>query len=292
MLFRSEEEVSCESATEPDEDLAPKPLTTRGLLDASTRNLNMETTLKYNLLEERKEDQKINDWKSFPGLSFIISQARRLIKTGDLTKMEDIVKAMEGHRSQQTAPIVASIAIIVSKNIESRNSRLNQSVNRRLTEVTLWDVELVSSSETWPTRRYYSFPSLFPTSTERIEAKKAVHGYLGRIASREMDLFFSQAEMKRLAHRHEGVWIAPTRSTFNSYLPDIYPELPYLIHQNSPLAWSILTLIHRNQDHSPLQRSSTNLHRQKNTLYLESLRYAVILHAKKILKTIEDNCMK
>ena len=107
-----------------------------------------------------------------------------------------------------------------------------------------------------------------------------------------MDLFYSQSEMRRLAHRHEGVWIAPTRSTFNSYLPDIYPELPYLIHQNSPLAWSILTFIHRNQDQSPLQRSSTNLHRQKNTLYLESLRYAVILHAKKILTTIENNCMK
>ena len=75
----------------------------------------MEATLKNNLLEERKKDQKTIDWKSFPGLSFIISQARRFIKTGDLTNMEDIVKAMEIHRSQQTTPIVASIAILISK---------------------------------------------------------------------------------------------------------------------------------------------------------------------------------
>ena len=116
-----------------------------------------------------------------------------------------------------------------------------------------------------------------------------VHGYLGRMASREMEQFFTEAELRRLAHQYDGVWIAPTRST---YLPDIFPEMPYIVHQNSTLAWAILMYIHKQQDQSPLKRSSTSLHRQKNTLYLESLRYAVILHAKRILKTLEDNCMK
>ena len=37
--------------------------------------------------------------------------------------------------------------------------------------------------------------------------------------------------------------------------------------------------IHRKQDENPVGRSSTNLHRQKNTLYLESLRYGIILQA-------------
>ena len=50
--------------------------------------------------------------------------------------------------------------------------------------------------------------------------------------------------------------------------------------------------IHRKQYENPVGRSSTNLHRQKITLYLESLRYGIILHAKRILKTIEDGCMK
>ena len=89
-----------------------------------------------------------------------------------------------------------------------------------------------------------------------------------------------------------GVWIAPTRSTFKSYLPDVFLEKPYVIHQNSPLAWSILSYIHQKQDETPLKRASTNLHRQKNTLYLESLKYGMILHAKRILRTIEDGCMK
>ena len=94
--------------------------------------------------------------------------------------------------------------------------------------------------------------------------------------------------MKRIAHYENGVWIAPTCSIFKSYLRDIFPERPYIIHQNSPLAWAILMYIHRQQDKTPLQRASTNLHRQKNTLYLESLRYGVILHAKCILRVIEE----
>ena len=68
--------------------------------------------------------------------------------------------------------------------------------------------------------------------------------------------------------------------------------MPYIIHQNFPLAWAILMYIHKQQDHIPLKRPSTSLHRQKSTLYLESLRCGVILHAKRILKTLEDNCMK
>ena len=75
-------------------------------------------------------------------------------------------------------------------------------------------------------------------------------------------------------------------------LPDVFPEKPYLIHQNSPLAWSILSYIHQKQDETPADRASANLHKQKNTLYLESLKYGMILHAKRILRTIEDGCMR
>ena len=96
-----------------------------------------------------------------------------------------------------------------------------------------------------------------------------VHGYLGYKASKEMEQFFTTRELKRIAHYEEGIWIAPTRSTFKSYLPDIFPERPYIIHQNSPLAWSILAYIHQKQDKVPAERASTKLHRQKNTFYLK-----------------------
>ena len=132
---------------------------------------------------------------------------------------------------------------------------------------------------------------LFRDPEHMIETKMIVHGYLGYKASKEMEQFFTHGELRRIAHYEDGIWIVPTRSTFKSYLPDVFPEKPYIVHQNSPLAWSILTYIHKKQDEIPVGRASTNLHRQKNTLYLESLKYGVILHAKRILKTIEDGCM-
>ena len=156
----------------------------------------------------------------------------------------------------------------------------------------LWDTPVITSRDTWSSRHKYSFIQIFSDPEEMLETKMIVHGYLGNKASREMEQFYSEGELKRIAHYENGVWIAPTRSTFKSYLPDIFPERPYIIHQNSPLAWAILMYIHKQQDETPLQRPSTNLHRQKNTLYLESLRYGVILHAKRILRIIEDSCMK
>ena len=40
---------------------------------------------------------------------------------------------MEVHRNQQTAPIVASIAILLNEKIETLNYRLNQPIGKRLT---------------------------------------------------------------------------------------------------------------------------------------------------------------
>ena len=41
-----------------------------------------------------------------------------------------------------------------------------------------------------------------------------------------------------------------------------------------------------------MRSPSANLHKQMNTLYLESLKYGLILHAKRILRTIEGGCMR
>ena len=40
----------------------------------------MEGVLKYNILA-KKEDKKIDGWKSYPGLATIISMAREIIET-------------------------------------------------------------------------------------------------------------------------------------------------------------------------------------------------------------------
>ena len=119
---------------------------------------------------------------------------------------------------------------------------------RAIGDVILWDTPVITNKDAWPTRQKYSFMQIFKDSEEMLETKMIVHGYLGNKASKEMEQFFSHGELKRIAHYENGIWIAPTRRTFKSYLPDIFPERPYIIHQNSPLAWSILMYIHRKQD--------------------------------------------
>ena len=66
---------------------------------------------------------------------------------------------------------------------------------------------------------------------------------------------------------------------------------PYIIHQNSPLAWAVLIYIHYQQNESMRMRPSTNMHKQQASLHLQSLKFGVILHARKISKTLEERCV-
>ena len=141
------EEISCESTTEPREDLDPRPVKRRGRLDPGNRVPDIELTVEYNLLEERKVDRMIQEWKSYPGMSHIICQARQIIQNGDQT-IENLVETMKGHESQQSAPIVASIATLLGQNISSKHVRLKQSISIELADMMLWDVRLVTSKET------------------------------------------------------------------------------------------------------------------------------------------------
>ena len=196
---------------------------------------------------------------------------------------------MQVHESQQSAAVVATIAVLVGNKL---SEKIDKEIREAIGDVITWDVPLVNSDNDWPKRKKYTPRSMFSSSEDFSQMKMVVHGYLGLKASKEIEQFLTTGELRRIAHYVDGVWIAPTRSTFKSYLPDVFPEKPYVIHQNSPLAWSILSYIHQEQDETPLKRASTNLHKQKNTLYLESLKYGMILHAKRILRTIEDGCMK
>ena len=95
---------------------------------------------------------------------------------------------------------------------------------------------MIKDDSSWPKRQKYSFMKIFSTLKEANDLKAIVHGYLGSKASSELEQFMSESELRRTAHKENGIWLAATRSTFHSSRPDLFPEKPYLIHQNSPLA--------------------------------------------------------
>ena len=131
----------------------------------------------------------------------------------------------------------------------------------------MWDVPVIKGEDDWPRRKKYSTKIIYENEEDKKNTKLIVHGYLGQKASKEMEQFHTEGELRRIAHYEDGVWIAPTRSTFKSYLPDVFPEKPYIIHQNSPLAWSLLSFIHQQQDTFPARNPSASKLTQANEYF-------------------------
>ena len=146
----------------------------------------MEGLIKYNMLA-KKEDRKISSWKSYPGLATIISMAREIVETGEKKQIEKLVKLMQGHESQQSATIVATIAILVGNKMDTEGISLSEERRRAFGDIMLWDTPVITNGDTWPLRQKYTFVQIFSDPEEMLETKMIVHGYLGNKASREMD---------------------------------------------------------------------------------------------------------
>ena len=163
--------------------------------------------------------------------------ARDMMENGNKDHTSELATLMQCHESQQSAAIIATIAIIIGNKMNAEEMDIDERYRRAIGDVILWDTPVITNKDAWPSRQKYSFMQIFKDPGEMLETKMLVHDYLGNKASKEMEQFFSHGELKSIAHYENGIWIAPTRSTFKSYLPDIFPERPYIIHQNSPLAW-------------------------------------------------------
>ena len=110
--------------------------------------------MEYNLLEEGKDDKMILEWEQDSDMYYIISEARHMIQTGELSEIESVVKLMKRQENQHSAPVIASIATLLGYSIVTRNLGVKQSVSTGLANIILWDVKLITSKDTWPTRRH------------------------------------------------------------------------------------------------------------------------------------------
>ena len=77
---------------------------------------------------------------------------------------------------------------------------VSEGCRKALGDIMLWDIPVITNGDTWPLRQKYSFMQIFSDPEEMLETKMIVHGYLGNKARREMEQFFSEGELKRIAH--------------------------------------------------------------------------------------------
>ena len=128
---------------------------------------------------------------------------------------------MQSHESQQSATVVSTIAILVGNKLDKN---VDAEYREAIRDIIMWDTPVIKNKDDWPSRRKYTPNRLFENKEDMTETKIIVHSYLGSKASKEMEQFFTEGELRRIAHYEDGVWIAPTRSTFKSYLLDVFPE--------------------------------------------------------------------
>ena len=76
------------------------------------RRPDIEEVIKYDPLERKKQEGQLREWKSYSGMAKIIKEARDIIRTNQITWIEELINLMKGHESQQSARLVASIAIL------------------------------------------------------------------------------------------------------------------------------------------------------------------------------------
>ena len=112
---------------------------------------------------EKKDDNMINDWKSYPGLALIITMAREVLDTGKTTQIEKLTKLMH------------TIAILIGEKVNSNNHNISKECSRAISDMVLWDTKVITSQNTWPSRYYYSFIQLFSDPKENLRPR---HWYM------------------------------------------------------------------------------------------------------------------
>ena len=96
---------------------------------------------KYNILK-RHEDNEIQSWKSYPGMSKIVEIARNIVENDNKEDVNTLANMMKVHERQQSAVVVSTIAAIVGSKIKSEVAKV---IREKIGDSILWDVPLIKN---------------------------------------------------------------------------------------------------------------------------------------------------
>ena len=112
-------------------------------MEVESRGGDIEKVIKYNILE-RKKDMNIQNWKSYPGISIIIDMARDVVEKGNIDNIAKLARMMQCHESQQSASVIATIAIIVGNKI---NNDVDVEYRRAIGDIILWNTPVIKDKD-------------------------------------------------------------------------------------------------------------------------------------------------
>ena len=146
------EELPVESDTEANDIHNYPNVSKRHRLEIGQRCLDMKGVIEYNILA-KKEDRKIDDWKSYPGISNIVDMARDITENGKEDHIKELATLMQCHESQQSAGVVATIAILIGNKINVDGMNIDEECRKAIGDVILWDTPVITNRDAWPSRQ-------------------------------------------------------------------------------------------------------------------------------------------
>ena len=124
--------------------------------------------IKFNILR-RKQNEEMQEWKSYPGMEKIVRLSRDIVENNDTGRLLELIKIMRVHESQQTAPIVATIALLVGNKVRDDVSK---DVGLLLSDIIRWDVMLIKQKTDWPKRKKFSSTMIYGSIEEEEKMKR------------------------------------------------------------------------------------------------------------------------
>merc|ERR1711872_262181 len=83
---------------------------------------NSYEAISFNILR-REKNEELKEWKSYPGIEKIIQLSRNIIEKNEKSRIMELIKIMKVHESQQTAPIIATIDLLVGNRLRENISK-------------------------------------------------------------------------------------------------------------------------------------------------------------------------
>ena len=115
-------------------------------LEIESRGEDIEKVLRYNILE-RGKDEHIQDWKSYPGVGKIIDMARDMVMNGNKENIDKLATMMQCHESQQSATVIATIAIVIGNKINSEAMNIDEKYQRAIGDIILWNTPVIKDKD-------------------------------------------------------------------------------------------------------------------------------------------------
>ena len=121
------EEINSSDPAEPGTQYArteeDKPrVATLGRLEINDRSRDIPAVLQYNILR-KKDNNKIQQWKTYPGVEKMINMAREILEKDDTSNVEELAGLLQAHESQQSATIAATIAVLVGHRLDNKTDK-------------------------------------------------------------------------------------------------------------------------------------------------------------------------